>query len=56
MTSLRTPIGQSITLPAPIKAGDIYTCPMHPQIRQVGPGTLVKGDLAGIARAIVIRA
>jgi len=38
MTSLRIPIGQSITLPAPIKAGDIYTCPMHPQIRQVGPG------------------
>ncbi len=25
------------TTPAP--AGTIYTCPMHPQIRQVGPGT-----------------
>jgi P-type Cu+ transporter len=24
--------------PAPINAGDIYTCSMHPQIRQVGPG------------------
>jgi P-type Cu+ transporter len=24
---------------APIAAGTIYTCPMHPQIRQVGPGT-----------------
>ncbi len=24
--------------PAPINAGAIYTCPMHPQIRQVGPG------------------
>ncbi len=24
--------------PAPVKAGGIYTCPMHPQIRQVGPG------------------
>jgi P-type Cu+ transporter len=24
--------------PAPINAGVIYTCPMHPQIRQVGPG------------------
>jgi Cu+-exporting ATPase len=24
--------------PSPIKAGVIYTCPMHPQIRQVGPG------------------
>src|SRR5208337_2118070 len=27
-----------IVPPAPIKAGAIYTCPMHPQIRQVGPG------------------
>jgi P-type Cu+ transporter len=24
--------------PAPMSAGVIYTCPMHPQIRQVGPG------------------
>ena len=24
---------------APAPAGAIYTCPMHPQIRQVGPGT-----------------
>ncbi|MDZ4870150.1 MAG: heavy metal translocating P-type ATPase [Alphaproteobacteria bacterium] len=24
---------------APAKAGAIYTCPMHPQIRQVGPGS-----------------
>jgi Cu+-exporting ATPase len=24
--------------PAPINAGVIYTCPMHPQIRKVGPG------------------
>ena len=24
--------------PAPINAGGIYTCSMHPQIRQVGPG------------------
>jgi Cu+-exporting ATPase len=38
MTSLRIPSGQSITLAAPIKAGVVYTCPMHPQIRQVGPG------------------
>ena len=22
----------------PVLAGTIYTCPMHPQIRQVGPG------------------
>jgi len=38
MPSLRIPNGQSITLAAPIKAGVVYTCPMHPQIRQVGPG------------------
>jgi Cu+-exporting ATPase len=25
--------------PASAPAGTIYTCPMHPQIRQVGPGT-----------------
>src|SRR6516165_5656533 len=24
---------------APTPAGTIYTCPMHPQIRQVGPGS-----------------
>ena len=23
---------------APVPDGTIYTCPMHPQIRQVGPG------------------
>src|SRR5215470_16439370 len=23
----------------PVAAGTIYTCPMHPQIRQVGPGS-----------------
>src|SRR5712691_8596371 len=27
------------TLPADVPAGTIYTCPMHPEIRQVGPGT-----------------
>src|SRR5208337_1688369 len=27
-----------IVPPAPIKAGAIYTCPMHPQIRHTGPG------------------
>lgn len=26
------------TPPAPVPEGTIYTCPMHPQIRQVGPG------------------
>jgi P-type Cu+ transporter len=25
--------------PAPVPAGAIYTCPMHPEIRQVGPGS-----------------
>jgi Cu+-exporting ATPase len=29
---------RSIASPVPIKAGVIYTCPMHPQVRQVGPG------------------
>ena len=24
--------------PAPVKPGAVYTCPMHPEIRQVGPG------------------
>ena len=24
--------------PGPTKPGAIYTCPMHPEIRQVGPG------------------
>ena len=28
-----------ITAPAPAAPGAIYTCPMHPQIRQVGPGS-----------------
>src|SRR5271163_665363 len=28
----------SMASSAPIKAAVIYTCPMHPQIRQVGPG------------------
>jgi len=27
-----------MTPPAPKRAGIIYTCPMHPQIRQAGPG------------------
>jgi len=25
--------------PTPVPEGAIYTCPMHPQVRQVGPGT-----------------
>ena len=27
-----------VPAPAPAPAGTIYTCPMHPQVRQVGPG------------------
>jgi len=25
--------------PAPVKEGAVYTCPMHPEVRQVGPGS-----------------
>src|SRR5271168_5011409 len=28
----------SAAYPIPLQAGVIYTCPMHPQIRQAGPG------------------
>jgi P-type Cu+ transporter len=38
MNYLRAHDPRSIAPPAPINAGVIYTCPMHPQIRQVGPG------------------
>src|SRR5271154_4363821 len=38
MTYLRNHGALSIASPAPTVAGVIYTCPMHPQIRQVGPG------------------
>ena len=39
MTNLRIHSVQIKAFPAtPIVAGVIYTCPMHPQIRQVGPG------------------
>src|SRR5271163_172471 len=38
MTYLRTHGAPSIVPPAPTVTGVIYTCPMHPQIRQVGPG------------------
>ena len=37
MAYLRTHDGTSAS-PAPIEAGVIYTCPMHPQIRRAGPG------------------
>jgi Cu+-exporting ATPase len=38
MVYLRTHDATSIAPPVSIKAGTIYTCPMHSQIRQVGPG------------------
>jgi Cu+-exporting ATPase len=38
MAYLRTDGVTSIIPPILIGAGVIYTCPMHPQIRQVGPG------------------
>jgi len=30
---------EAVAPPAPAAPGTIYTCPMHPQIRQVGPGS-----------------
>jgi Cu+-exporting ATPase len=38
MTYLRTHSATSIATPTPVGAGVIYTCPMHPKIRQIGPG------------------
>jgi Cu+-exporting ATPase len=34
------------TAPAPAKPGAIYTCPMHPEVRQVGPGGCPKCGMA----------
>ena len=31
---------------APVNASAIYTCPMHPEVRQVGPGTCPKCGMA----------
>ncbi len=30
----------------PVKAGAVYTCPMHPEVRQVGPGACPKCGMA----------
>jgi Cu+-exporting ATPase len=38
MTYLANHAAPSIALPASTPAGAVYTCPMHPQIRQEGPG------------------
>jgi len=33
---------QHAVVAAPAAAGTIYTCPMHPEVRQIGPGTCPK--------------
>jgi len=30
-------LAETTAKPAPVPEGTIYTCPMHPEIRQVGP-------------------
>ena len=30
--------------PEPVIPGAIYTCPMHPEVRQVGPGSWISWD------------
>ena len=45
-------LGEETTAPAPMPPkpmfeGAIYTCPMHPQIRQVGPGSCPICGMAG---------
>jgi Cu+-exporting ATPase len=39
MAYIRTHDATHIASAAPLKAGVVYTCPMHPQIRQLGPGS-----------------
>ncbi len=34
-----TYLNPKVAAPEPAKPGAVYTCPMHPQIRQVGPGS-----------------
>jgi Cu+-exporting ATPase len=38
-TEPRKYLAEAQTADAPVPEGTIYTCPMHPQIRQVGPGS-----------------
>ncbi len=33
------PMAGAANKPEPVAAGTIYTCPMHPEVRQVGPGS-----------------
>ncbi|WP_266171223.1 heavy metal translocating P-type ATPase [Dyella subtropica] len=37
---------QDKPLPAPVAPGAIYTCPMHPEVQQVGPGDCPKCGMA----------
>jgi len=32
-------LGKDGAPPAPVDAGAVYTCPMHPEVRQIGPGS-----------------
>lgn len=32
-------LGKDGTPPAPVDPGAVYTCPMHPEVRQIGPGS-----------------
>ena len=32
-------LGQDGAAPAPVDPGAVYTCPMHPEVRQIGPGS-----------------
>jgi len=38
----RARAGEPAAAPEPVAAGTIYTCPMHPEIRQPGPGNCPK--------------
>ena len=44
------PMGHALKAPAParaeVPAGTIYTCPMHPEVRQIGPGHCPKCGMA----------
>ena len=43
-------LGADREMQAPVPQGTIYTCPMHPEIRQIGPGGLP--DLRHGARTV----
>src|SRR6185503_10812488 len=40
------PIGSGSSPPGAARDGATYTCPMHPEVRQVGPGTCPKCGMA----------